>query len=127
LSLDLGLLPNRKPEEELGVPAAYPSELRAFFEALAGVFANRLQHLEPVLALLDEALFDQGRKGVEVCVADLLGCEEREPSDENGEPGEEQLLVLVEQLVAPGDGVAERALAVGQVARASGEDGKSLA
>ena len=41
---------------------------------------------------------------------------------EHGEDLEQRALVVIEQLVAPGDRVAERPLAVGQVARSAAED-----
>ena len=63
----------------------------AFFEALRSKLADRLEHPEPILALADEAFLDEGSDRVEVRAADLLGCLEREPADEHGEPREEPL------------------------------------
>ena len=68
------------------MPAPDLFELPALLEPLERELADRLEHPEPVLALPDEALLDEGREHVEVRVADLLGRFEREAADEHGEP-----------------------------------------
>ena len=54
--------------------------------------------------------------------ADGLGRFQVAAADEHGEPREKAPLALVEQVVAPGDGAAQRLLALGQVARAGRQD-----
>ena len=53
---------------------------------------------------------------------DGRGGLERGPTGENREAGEEPLLVGIEQVIAPGDGVAHRLLARGEIARPALED-----
>ena len=60
----------------------------------------------------DEALVEERRERVEVGVADRLGVRERAAAAEDREPGEEPLLVVVEQVVAPGDRGAQRGMAL---------------
>ena len=98
-----------------------------------GILPDRLQHREARLAvravlLPQQALVDQRRDAVEdvqaevaIRVADRLGRLERAASDEDREATEEALLLIVEQVVAPGDRVAERPLTLGQVAGAAGQ------
>ena len=62
---------------------------------------------------------DERREGVEVGVADLLGSLEREAAGEDGEAREELAARGVEEVVAPLDRRAQRALALGRVARAA--------
>ena len=54
-------------------------------------------------------------------VADRGGGREREAADEDGQAVEERLLVRVEQVVAPGDGVAHRLQAGRLIARPAGQ------
>ncbi len=106
------------------MPAPDLFELPVLLQALEGELADCLQHPEPVLALADEALLDEGSDRVQVRIADLLGCLEREAADEHGESREEPLLGLVEQLVTPRDRVPEGALAVRHVPTAAGQHGE---
>src|SRR5262245_46422784 len=76
--------------------------------------------------MANEALVDQGPEGVEVRLADLFRRGERKPACEQREPREEALLCLVEELIAPGDGVAECALPVRKVARARAQHWQAL-
>ncbi len=64
----------------------------------------------------------QRRDPVERRVAHRDRRFEREPSAEDSEPGEELLLVRAEQVVAPGDRVAERPVPVGKVAGPTAEE-----
>jgi hypothetical protein len=50
-----------------------------------------------------------------------LNCLQRTAAHEDGEPPEEPLLLLAEQLIAPLDRVAQRLLSRRQIARASGQ------
>src|SRR5438094_10256371 len=96
-------------------------ELLALRQGLEGELADCLEHPEPVLAVPDEALLDERSEGVEVRVGDLLGCRESEAADEDCEPREEPAFRLIEKLIAPGNCVPERALAVRDVACSSGQ------
>ena len=61
-----------------------------------------------------------------VGVAHRLGCVQRPAAREDGQPAEESLRSGREQVVAPGDGVAQGPLAGGQVARPAGEHGQPV-
>ena len=63
-----------------------------------------------------QALVHERLERVEIGVRDLLGRLERAAAAEDRQAREEQLLLLAEQLVAPLDRGAQRALALGQVA-----------
>ena len=87
------------------------------FELLARVLADRLEHPEAAARpAAQEALVDERLQLVEVGVADGLGRLEREAAGEDGEPAEQALLLLVEQVVAPLDRRPQRALPLGRVA-----------
>ena len=92
-------------------------------EPLERELPDRLEHPEALLAVrigaaAEEALVEQRRQRVEVGAADLLGVLERGAAAEHREPGEERLLVLVEQVVAPGDRGAQRGMALVGIAAA---------
>ena len=76
--------------------------------------------------MAEEALVDEGLEGVEVGVADVFGCFEGAAAAEDGEAGEEALLVVGEEVVAPFDRGAQGALSLGQVSGAAGEERQSL-
>ncbi len=57
-----------------------------------------------------------------VCHADSGGGLKRTASHKDGEPAEEALLLFCQQVIAPLEGVAQRLLAGGQIACATGED-----
>ena len=116
----------RELEEEIDVPTPHLRELPALVETLECKLPNRFEHPEPTLFLARQALLDERRKGVQIRLDDLLGSCERETAHEDGEPREELLLFLVQQLVAPGNRVPEGALPVGKITGASGEHGESL-
>ena len=78
------------------------------------------------LRVAQQALVDERLQRVEVGAADLLRGLQRAAAAEDRKPGEELLLPFVEQLVAPLDRAAERALALGQVSRAAGEEPQPL-
>ena len=86
-------------------------------EPLERELPDRLEHPEALLAVrigaaADEALVEQRRQRVEVGAADLLRVLERGAAAEHREPGEERLLVLAEQVVAPRDRGAQRGMAL---------------
>src|SRR4051812_45251629 len=68
-----------------------------------------------------EAFLDEGFEHVELRGRHLLSCVEPAAAGEDGEPREEPLLALVEQLVAPLDRRAERLLTSVGVAGATEE------
>ena len=102
--------------------------VRALGQTLEAVLADRLQHLEARLAversnLPQEALVDERSQRVEhvdaqlaVRIADGDGAVDRAAADEDGEPAEERAFRRVEQVMAPGDRPAKRALSLGNVA-----------
>src|SRR4029079_16332923 len=92
-------------------------------ELLECVLADCFEHPVPVLseqpgAAAEEALVEQRGERVEVGVADGFGGLQRAAPAEDAEPCEEPLLVLVEQVVGPGDRRPERRGAFLRVARA---------
>ena len=100
-------------------------------ELLQGELADRLQHPEArlplsTLGLANEALVDErGERGKNVepvagCISGL-GRLQRPAAGEDRQPAKQRLLAGREQVVAPGDGVAQRLLARGQVAGAAGQ------
>ena len=90
------------------------------------VLADRLQHPEPIVCVAEKALVDERLERVEIGVGHLLGVAERAAAGEGGEPGEGLLLGRCEQLVAPVDRRAQRALALGQVSGAAGQQRQAL-
>ena len=92
-----------------------------------GVFADGLEHEEAaVVPRLQEALVDERVEGVEVGAADGLRTRRSEAAREDTQPGEVSLVVLVEQLVAPLDGRAQRPLPLVEVAPARCEQRQPL-
>ena len=92
-------------------------------QALPRELADRLEHPEALVlvrvgAAADEALVEQRRERVEVRVTDRFGRVEGAAAAEDCEPGEELLLVVVEEVVAPGDRRAQRGVALLGVAAA---------
>src|SRR5436853_7264718 len=79
-------------------------------EPLGGVLADRLEHPEPLARVANEAFVDKRLQRVELSISDLLVSFERAAAAEDGDPGKEPPLGLVEQLVAPFDRGAERLL-----------------
>ena len=80
-------------------------------QALRRELPNRLEHPEALVAPADEALVDERLERVEVRVADRLGRRERAAADEDREPREDPLLVVVQEVVRPGDRRTQRLLA----------------
>ena len=113
--------------------ASYRPLLAARRQPLQPELADRLQH--PVARLLrlraadllHDALLDQRRDAVEriepavAHAGDRFGPRQVEAADEDGQAAKERLLGRVEQVVAPGDGVAHRPQPVRQVAGAAGQ------
>ena len=119
------------------MPPAGALELAGCLELLAGVLADRLEHPEARLAVgvlaeaQQQALLDERVEVFEgvaraVRVADGRGRLEPEAADEHGQAPKQRLLALEQQVVAPGDRVAQRALALVGVQRAAGQQGQAL-
>ena len=115
------------------VSALKELQLAARLELLYGILADRLQHPEARLTvravlLTEQALGGQRRHPVQdvqpdsaVRVTDRLGCLQRAAADEDPEASVQCLLLGAEQVVAPGDRVAEGLLARRQVACTAGQ------
>jgi hypothetical protein len=127
-SLEPGLGAFGEGEEVLRVPAADIVLVATGGQPLQRKLADRLQHgvarRRPVLGAPHQALVDQHGQSVQdvaVAVDHGLGGVQRPAAGEHPEPPEERLLCLAEEVVAPGDRIAQRPLAGGQVARAAGQ------
>ena len=77
---------------------------------LASVLADRLEHAEAHAVGAHEALVDERAESVEISAAHVLHRLERAAPDKDGEASEQRLLVLVEELDAPIDRVAQRSM-----------------
>jgi hypothetical protein len=103
--------------EKDGVAATYLVGLAAHGQLLKSKLPHRLQHLEARLTSwpldrLDQAFADKRRDAIQdrdalaPCLAnDLFGGLYAEPANEDGKAPEEGLLVVGEQVVAPGNGI----------------------
>ena len=92
---------------------------------------DRLQEPEPRLAirigsLFEKTAFDQRLQKIDVRVADPLHGVEAAAVDEHGQAGEQAPLVLVEQVVAPGDRRSEGLLALLEITSAAGQEAQAL-
>ena len=107
--------------------------LAALRQLLRRVGPNRVQHLEPRVAVRvdgpDQALVREGDQAVDDVHPELggrpahrLGCSKVDAALEDRDPVQQSPVALVEQVVAPGDRTAERLLPLGQVPRAGGEE-----
>src|SRR5207244_2568195 len=118
--------------EVRGVPPPELVESAPLDQPFESVLANGLQEGEACiavrqLALLHEALVDQGRQVVEdirAGAADRLGPAECPAAAENRQAAEEALLARGEEVVAPIDRFAKRLLADRTIAGAAGEHGQ---
>ena len=111
---------------DLCVPLPNAICLARLLQLVAGVFADRLEHVEARLTVRvvppdEQILLDERLDQIERAVANGLDHVESGTAGEHGEPREEPLLVWLEQLVAPVDRRSKRLLAVGNVTRASGQ------
>ena len=123
-----------KSQKMQDVAALNDRRVATFDQALRSEFANGLRHDVPRLAVLGvllakQALFDQPRDPVQrvdterrqgdgcrarmsrCCVAQRLSGLQCETA-EHRQPAEERLLVATKEIVAPGNRVAERLLAL---------------
>ena len=124
-------------EVALGVPPAQLLELALGLETFERILTDRLEQTEARLAvgavrLADEALVDERGETLEhlpevhLVAADGVGDLQRATAREDTEPRQQGLLGRLEQVVAPVDRVAERALPCRQVVRAAGEEVEPL-
>ena len=95
-------------------------------EALACELADRLEHREPAVSLADEALVDERGERLQVAVADSLRRLERPAAGEDREARQSLLLMLLEQVVAPGDRRPQRLLSLGSIPGATREEREPL-
>src|SRR5262249_3769021 len=123
--------------EPAGVTKAELVELPGGLELYRRVLADRLQHPEAGLAVgvrppEEKALLEQRIEPIQdgsgraVVTADALGRLGPRAADEHGQPPEQPLLLLREQAVAPVDRVAQRPLALVDVARSTGQQRQPL-
>ena len=94
-------------------------------ELLERVLADRLQHPEPLAVPLQQAVVDERRDAVEGRVAHGDRGLQGEASAD-GQPSEELLLLGAQEVVAPGIRVAQRSVALGEVAGAAAEQVEPL-
>jgi hypothetical protein len=95
-------------------------------EVLRGVLANRLEHPVTLARMANQTLVDERLQRVEIGLRDRLGGFESAAAEEDGEPAEEALLVLGEQVVAPLDRRPEGALPLRSVSSAAREEWQAL-
>ena len=98
-------------EKVRGVPSPEILGATGISEPLECELADRLQHPEALVRMAQQALVDKRLQRVQVCVADALGRFHRAAACEHREPGEEPLLLVGEELIAPLDGGPQRPLA----------------
>src|SRR4029450_11728333 len=113
-------------EEMLHVAAPDGVGLLLRGQPLARILADRLPHLEPRGVALEEAVVKQRRDPVERGVAHRDRGLEREAAAEDGQLRKECLLVGPEEVVAPGDRLAERAVPLREVPSAAAEQVEAL-
>ena len=85
-----------------------------------------LQHPVALAGAAEEALVDERGDCVDVGTADRLGGLERAAAGENGEAGEQVLLLRRQQIVAPGDRRPQRSLSLRRRPGAPGEQRQPL-
>ena len=102
--------------------------LGPLLQLLERELSDRLEHREPRLFVpacicTNEALVDQGLERVEIRGADPFRGIQRAATGEDSQTSEEGSFTVVQQITAPLDRRAERALALGRVRGACGESG----
>jgi hypothetical protein len=108
------------------VPFAEVGLFGTFGEAVLCELADRLEHREPLAAPAQQAVIDERREGIEHIAANRLRSIEREAAGEHRQPRKERARVVVEEVHAPLDRRAQRALTLGDVARAARQQRESL-
>src|SRR5215210_4279812 len=126
--LGLGTLRDRQIMP--GMAPSYARPLTTLFQPFERILADRLEHAEPRLAVgvfasSNQALGGERFQAIQnvdaetARITDGLGGPHRPPAHEDREATEQAAFALVQEVVTPGDGVAERLLAGRQVARAT--------
>ena len=123
-------------EGQVVAGVSYPQggEFAARHQSFAGVFADQFEHAEARLTIagllaLHQALIVERGQAVEhgrvVVSRDRLNRCQRDATLEDGQAGQQPLLLLGQQRVAPVERGAQRLLACRQIARAAGEEGQA--
>ena len=114
-------------KKELNVCLAHTIALAAVGQPLQRIFADGFQHIEAHLTVDRFRLIQQTivvqffefiqhiRTEVAVEVAHLLGGLQRPAADEDRQPPEQALRLIVEQVVTPVDRITQRLLAFGNI------------
>ena len=106
-----GIHPVREPPEVVGVAGPQPRRLGGQGQPLDGEAADGLEHPEPrlgrIVAALQQALVQQAVQRTGGRLAYPFGGLQRAASGEGGQPPEQGLLGLGEQVMAPFDGGAQ--------------------
>ncbi len=123
---ELGLGLESEPEVVLGMPPPKLLGIRRSSQRVGGELANRLQHPVAPVREANEALVHQRLERVEVGITDVLGRLQRAAAREDGEPGEQPLLLLCQQVVGPLDRRSQRPLALGEIARSAGQQRQAM-
>ncbi len=133
--------PHRLFKEDDGVAAAHLPQLVGHRQPLHGVMAHRFQQEEARLVgilprALDEALVverDEVVEGLELAHrrVGIVGADDggrlgRDVPVEHPQPAEGPLLALVEEVVAPADGVADGPLVLRAVGRTAGQEREGI-
>ena len=116
----------RHRQEMLGVPSPNSARFSRILEPLHGELPDRLEHPEPVTSPTQEALVDERLHDVQVGLSDRFGGRQRAASPEHGQPGEQALLLLREQVVAPLDGRSKGSLSFRKIPRPAGQQRQAL-
>jgi hypothetical protein len=95
----LGLGLESEPEVMLGMPPLQLLGIRRSSQRLGGELSDRLQHPVARVREADEALVYQRLERVDIRFCDVLGRLQRAAAREDGEPGEQPLLLLCQQVV----------------------------
>jgi hypothetical protein len=113
----VGMQPLRDAQVVLGVQLPSRFQLSSGSELIQGIGPNGLQHCNPRLTsvvlcdggqtVIDELGNEVERVGVEQISADSSDGIDVRPSGEYAEAVEERLLSCIEQVMRPGDGVAQ--------------------
>ncbi|HEU0115193.1 MAG TPA: hypothetical protein VFQ80_10980, partial [Thermomicrobiales bacterium] len=129
---EFSVRPFRQCEKVLGMGQPQRFFVAARARLLGGKLADGLQHGESRFSRRsvdrdDQILVDKRRQTLEQVHARRrtehgLGGGERPPAGKDGQSAEQRLLRRSEKVVAPGDGLSQRALPSGNVARAVGKE-----
>ena len=113
------------------VPASLLELVSQHAQSFSTEAADRLEHPVAVGAVLGrrdggEALVEQGLEQVEIGVGDVARLLQRAAAGEDAQGAKSALLLGLEEVVRPGDGRRERALAGVDIARAAREQRQTL-